>query len=53
MMHESAKDLHNLLDNVKKNLRSLNVFAFDRDHFSKAILLNINLDILDCETRRQ
>lgn len=31
--HESAKNL-NLIDNAKKNLRSLKVLDFDRDNFS-------------------
>lgn len=51
--HESAKDLQILLDNVKKNLRALKVLDFNRDKLSSAILLNVVLDKLDRETRKQ
>lgn len=49
---ESSKNLRNFLDSVKKNLRSPKVIDFDRDNFSKAMLLNIALHKLDRETRK-
>ncbi|XP_054709666.1 uncharacterized protein LOC129219330 [Uloborus diversus] len=51
--HESAKDLRIILDNVKKNLRSLKLLDFARDKLSNAILLNVVLEKLDRETRKQ
>ncbi|GFR26833.1 DUF1758 domain-containing protein [Trichonephila clavata] len=51
--HESTKDLRYLLDCINKNLRSLKSLEFERDKFSNALLLNIILDKLDRETRKQ
>ncbi|CAL1262782.1 unnamed protein product [Larinioides sclopetarius] len=53
MKHESAKDLRILLDNIKRNLRSLKILDFNRDKLSNTLLLNIVLDKLDRETRKQ
>ncbi|GBO35025.1 hypothetical protein AVEN_136203-1 [Araneus ventricosus] len=53
MKRESSEDLHILLDNVKKNLRSLKILDFERDKLSNALLLNVVLDKLDRETRKQ
>ncbi|KFM74595.1 hypothetical protein X975_22117, partial [Stegodyphus mimosarum] len=51
--HESAKELRIMLDNIKKNLRSLKILDFARDKLSNVLLLNIVLDKLDRETRKQ
>ncbi|GBL91111.1 hypothetical protein AVEN_184476-1 [Araneus ventricosus] len=53
MKRESSEDLRILLDNVKKNLRSLKILDFERDKLSNALLLNVVLDKLDRETRKQ
>ncbi|CAL1274004.1 unnamed protein product [Larinioides sclopetarius] len=53
IVHESAKDLRKLLDNIHKNLRALKVLKYDRNDLSNALLINIILQKLDRETRKQ
>ncbi|KAF8784368.1 hypothetical protein HNY73_010056 [Argiope bruennichi] len=51
--HESAKELRNLIDCILKNLRALNVLKYERNELSDAILINIILQKLDRESRKQ
>lgn len=52
--HESAKDLCNLLDNLKKNLRTLKRSQRNlTDTSSNVMILNIVLDKLDHKRRKQ
>ncbi|GBN29372.1 hypothetical protein AVEN_57692-1, partial [Araneus ventricosus] len=53
IVHESAKDLRKLLDNIHKNLRALKVLKYDRNDLSNVLLINIILQKLDRETRKQ
>ncbi|KAF8766744.1 hypothetical protein HNY73_019777 [Argiope bruennichi] len=53
IVHESAKDLRNLIDCILKNLRALNVLKYERNELSDAILINIILQKLDRESRKQ
>ncbi|GFS79813.1 integrase catalytic domain-containing protein [Trichonephila clavipes] len=53
LKHESGKDLRNVLDTILKNLRSLKILEFERDKLSDALLLNIILDKLDRDSRKQ
>ena len=50
--HESEKDLRNLTDCIKINLRALSVLKLERDALSNAILLNMLLSKLDKDTRK-
>lgn len=51
--HKAVKDLHNVLDIVNENLKSLKVLYFDKGTFFNIILLNIVIDKLDCQTHKQ
>ncbi|GFS41397.1 DUF1758 domain-containing protein [Nephila pilipes] len=51
--HESAKDLRYFLDCLNKNLRSLKILNFERDKLSKVLFLNIILEKLNRESRKQ
>ncbi|XP_071042257.1 uncharacterized protein [Parasteatoda tepidariorum] len=53
LSHESAKDLRNLIDCVKKNIRALTILEYNRNDLSDIFILNIVLQKLDRETRRQ
>ncbi|GFS45898.1 DUF1758 domain-containing protein [Nephila pilipes] len=53
LKHESAKDLRYFLDCLNKNLRSLKVLDFERDKLSNVLFLNIILEELDRESRKQ
>lgn len=50
--HESEKELRNLADCIKRNLRALSVLKLERDDLSSAILLNVLLNKLDKDTRK-
>lgn len=51
--NESARDLRTLLDNIQKHIRSLELFDLKPDKLSQQMLVNIVLNKLDHETRRQ
>ncbi|GFT46356.1 DUF1758 domain-containing protein [Nephila pilipes] len=51
--HESAKDLCHFLDCLNKNLRSLKVLEFETYKLSNVLFLNIILEKLDRESRKQ
>lgn len=48
----STKDLQNLVDNIKKSIRVLMVLDYNKDNLSGALILNISLQKLDKDTRR-
>ncbi|GBM97379.1 hypothetical protein AVEN_162004-1 [Araneus ventricosus] len=52
IQYASAKDLRNLLDNTRKNLRALKVLEYERNELSDIVLLNILLPKLDKESRK-
>ncbi|GBM78907.1 hypothetical protein AVEN_222466-1 [Araneus ventricosus] len=51
--YESAEDLRKLLDTVKKNLRTLKTLEYDRNNLSDVLIINLILQKLDKETRKQ
>ncbi|GBN71477.1 hypothetical protein AVEN_85918-1 [Araneus ventricosus] len=51
--YESAEDLRKLLDTVKKNLRTLKTFEYERNNLSDVLIINLILQKLDKETRKQ
>ncbi|GFU23926.1 DUF1758 domain-containing protein [Nephila pilipes] len=53
LKHESAKDLCYFLDCLNKRLRSLKVLDFEGDKLSNVLFLNIILEKLDRESRKQ
>ncbi|GFS84583.1 DUF1758 domain-containing protein [Nephila pilipes] len=55
LKHESAKDMHYFLQRyyVNKNLRSLKVLDFERHKLRNVLFLNIILEELDRESRKQ
>lgn len=50
---ESSKDLRNLIDNVIKHLRALDLLDLKLDRLSQQVFLNLILSKLDQETRKQ
>ncbi|GBN11019.1 hypothetical protein AVEN_263292-1 [Araneus ventricosus] len=53
LKYESAEDLRKLLDAVKKNLRTLKDLEYERNNLSDVLILNLILQKLDKETRKQ
>ncbi|GBN41377.1 hypothetical protein AVEN_182075-1 [Araneus ventricosus] len=51
--YESAEDLRKLLDTVKKNLRTLKTLEYERNNLSDVLIINLILQKLDKETRKQ
>ena len=53
MNNESAKELRDFVDNIKKNLRALKVLEYERDKLSDILLVNVLIEKLDLESRKQ
>ncbi|XP_071043868.1 reticulocyte-binding protein 2-like [Parasteatoda tepidariorum] len=53
LTNESAGDIRNMVDILKKNIRALKLLNFDRNNLSDILLLNIILKKVDRETRKQ
>ncbi|GFT86016.1 uncharacterized protein NPIL_238451 [Nephila pilipes] len=53
LTQESAKDLRTFLDCITKNLRALKILNYEKDKLSNILLLNIILQKLALETRKQ
>lgn len=51
-MQSSEKDLRNPLDNVKKSIYALKVLDYNRKYISDAVILNIILQKLDKDMRK-
>ena len=51
MSFENVKSLHDLFDNINKNIRSLKLLDFETNNFSDALLINIIIPKLDKNTR--
>ncbi|GBM34155.1 hypothetical protein AVEN_256516-1 [Araneus ventricosus] len=51
--YESAEDLRKLLDTVKNNLRTLKTLEYERNNLSDVLIINLILQKLDKETRKQ
>ncbi|GBN79265.1 hypothetical protein AVEN_87624-1 [Araneus ventricosus] len=49
---ESAKDLRNLTDNIKKSIRGLKVLEYNRNNLSDVLILNIVISKLDKQSRQ-
>nr|XP_042894443.1 uncharacterized protein LOC122268482 [Parasteatoda tepidariorum] len=53
LTNESAGDIRNMVDILKKNIRALKLLNFDRNNLSDILLLNIILKKVYRETRKQ
>ncbi|XP_054713686.1 uncharacterized protein LOC129223144 [Uloborus diversus] len=51
--NESPKELRNLIDNFKKNLRALKVLEFDQNNLSEKLLSHLFLQKVDKESSKQ
>ncbi|GBN28332.1 hypothetical protein AVEN_118861-1, partial [Araneus ventricosus] len=51
--YDSAEYLRKLLDTVKKNLRTLKTLEYERNNLSDVLIINLILQKLDKETRKQ
>ncbi|GBM91351.1 hypothetical protein AVEN_7003-1 [Araneus ventricosus] len=49
---ESAKDLRNLTDNIKKSIRGLKVLEYNRNNLSDVLILNIVISKLSKQSRQ-
>ncbi|GBM21780.1 hypothetical protein AVEN_29225-1 [Araneus ventricosus] len=49
---ESAKDLRNLTDNIKKSIRGLKVLEYNRNNLSDVLIVNIVISKLDKQSRQ-
>ncbi|GFX91586.1 DUF1758 domain-containing protein [Trichonephila clavipes] len=50
---ESAKELHALMDCINRNIRALKVLKYEQNDLSDIILINIILQKIDKESRKQ
>ncbi|GBM12575.1 hypothetical protein AVEN_78349-1 [Araneus ventricosus] len=53
IQQESARELRSLIDCIKKNIRGLKVQNYEQNNLSEILLVNIILQKLDKESRRQ
>lgn len=53
LSHESAKELRSIIDKLLKHIRALKTLKFNNNNFSEILLINIVLQKLDRETRKQ
>ncbi|GBL69209.1 hypothetical protein AVEN_122237-1 [Araneus ventricosus] len=53
LSYESGEDLRKMLDTVKKNLRTLKTLKYERNNLSDVLIMNLILQKLDKETRKQ
>ncbi|GBN20550.1 hypothetical protein AVEN_66596-1 [Araneus ventricosus] len=53
IQQESAREFRSLIDCIKKNIRGLKVLNYEQNNLSEILLVNIILQKLDTESRRQ
>ncbi|XP_054706729.1 uncharacterized protein LOC129216539 [Uloborus diversus] len=53
IQQQSTKELRHLIDTINKNIRALQVLKYERNYLSDILLINIILEKLDIESRKQ